>query len=68
MREARKTIGRIDRQLGKLAEREEKLHAELVEHATDYEKLAELNARLQEVLEEKEALEEEWLEAASVLE
>jgi ATP-binding cassette subfamily F protein uup len=67
-REARKAIGRIDRQLGKLAEREEKLHAELVEHATDYEKLGELDARLQEVLAEKEALEEEWLEVASLLE
>ncbi len=68
LREARKAIGRIDRQLGKLAEREEKLHAELLEHAADYERLAELNERLQALLVEKEALEEEWLEAASVLE
>ncbi|HLN78591.1 MAG TPA: ABC transporter ATP-binding protein, partial [Nocardioidaceae bacterium] len=67
-REARKTIARLDRQLAKLADREEKLHAQLVEHASDYEKLAELDAQLQEVLAEKEALEEEWLEAASLLE
>jgi ABC transport system ATP-binding/permease protein len=67
-REARKAMARIDRQLSKVANREEKLHAELVEHATDYERLAGLNEELQKVLAEKEALEEEWLEAASVLE
>jgi hypothetical protein len=67
-RDARKTIARIDRQLTKLANREEELHAQLVQHATDYEKLGELDAKLQAVLAEKEALEEEWLEAASLLE
>ena len=67
-REARKTIARLDRQLAKVADREEKIHAQLVEHAADYEKLGELDAKLQEVLAEKEALEEEWLEAASLLE
>jgi ATP-binding cassette subfamily F protein uup len=67
-REARKAMNRVEKQLSKVAAREEKLHAALVEHATDYEKLAELNEQLQEVLAEKELLEEEWLEAASVLE
>ncbi|HSJ19381.1 MAG TPA: ABC-F family ATP-binding cassette domain-containing protein [Nocardioidaceae bacterium] len=67
-REARKAMARIDRQLSKVANREEKLHAELVEHASDYERLAGLNEELQKVLAEKEALEEEWLGAASVLE
>jgi len=67
-REARKVVARIDRQLSKLGDREEKLHAELAEHATDYEKLAELNEKLQALVAEKEALEDEWLEAASVLE
>ena len=66
-REARKRIARVDRRLAKVADREEELHAQLVQHATDYEKLAELDAALQEVLSEKEALEEEWLEAASLL-
>ncbi len=67
-REARKALSRIERQLAKVADREARLHAQLVEHATDYEKLAELDAELQKVLAEKEGLEEEWLEAASVLE
>jgi ABC transport system ATP-binding/permease protein len=67
-REARKAMARVEKQLSKVSAREEKLHAELVEHATDYERLAELNEELQKVLAEKEALEEEWLEAASGLE
>jgi ABC transport system ATP-binding/permease protein len=67
-REARKTIGRIDRQLAKLSAREASLHAELAEHAADYEKLAELDVVLREVVTQREALEEEWLEAAELLE
>ncbi len=67
-REAKKAMARIDRQLTKLANREADLHAELATHADDYEKLAELDARLRELAAEKEVLEEEWLEAASALE
>ena len=67
-REARKAVARLDRQLTKLGNREAELHAQLVEHAADYEKLAELDAKLSEVRAEKEAVEEDWLEAASLLE
>ncbi len=67
-REARKAVARIDRQLARLAEREAALHAELAEHAADYERLAELDAALRGVVAEKEALEEEWLEVAALLE
>ncbi len=67
-REARKTVARIDRQLAKLADREAGLHAEMVEHSADYERLAEIDVQLRELTREKEALEEEWLEAASLLE
>ena len=67
-REARKAIARIDKQLARVAQREEVLHSQLAEHASDYERLAELDAALREVVAEKEALEEEGLEAASVLE
>jgi ABC transport system ATP-binding/permease protein len=66
-REARKTVARIDRQLAKLAEQEAALHAQLTEAAADYEKLAELDARLRELLAHKETLEEEWLDAAALL-
>ena len=68
LREARKAVARIDKQLARVAEREATLHARLAEHAADYEKLAELDAELRALGAEKEALEEEWLEAASVLE
>jgi ATP-binding cassette subfamily F protein uup len=67
-RDARKAIARIDRQLAKLSDREAALHARLVEHAADYERLAELDTELRELVAQREALEEEWLEAAAVLE
>jgi len=66
-RDARKTINRIDRQLTKLTNREAELHAKLAEHASDYERLAELGEQLRELTAEKDALEEEWLTAAAVL-
>jgi len=66
-REAKKAIARIEKQLARVTEREEALHAAIAEHASDYEKLAELDAELREVTSQKDALEEEWLEAASVL-
>jgi len=67
-REARKAMARIERQLAKLTDREATLHADLAAHAADYEKLAELDATLREVVAQREALEEEWLEAGALLE
>jgi ATP-binding cassette subfamily F protein uup len=67
-REARKTLARIDKQLARLAEQERALHDELVEHAADYEKLAVVDVRLRELTAQKDALEEEWLTAAELLE
>jgi ABC transport system ATP-binding/permease protein len=68
LREARKAVSRVERQLAKLAEREQQLHAELVEHAADYERLARLDVELRDLLARKDALEEEWLAAAAILE
>jgi len=67
-REAKKAVARLDRQLGKLAGREQALHAQIAEHAADYERLAELDAKLRALVAEREAIEEEWLEAAESLE
>jgi ATP-binding cassette subfamily F protein uup len=67
-RAARKTLARLDKQLERVAVREAELNAQVLEHAQDYEKLAELGAALQEVTAEKEQLELEWLEAAELLE
>ena len=67
-REARKTLARVERQLSRVQQEEEKLHGQLAEHAADFERLAALDLRLREVTGEREALEEEWLEAAEALE
>jgi ATP-binding cassette subfamily F protein uup len=67
-REARKTVGRVERQLAKLADREAALHAEMLEHAADYERLAAADVHLRELAARREALEQEWLEATDVLE
>ncbi len=66
-REARKAMARVEKQLAKLTTREERLHHEMAESVHDHERLAELDATLRELVEEKEALELEWLEAAEIV-
>lgn len=67
-RAARKTIARIDKRLERIAEQEAALNAEVLEHAHDYERLADLSTQLQALAVEKDELELEWLEAAEVVE
>ena len=67
VREARKVMARVEKQLTRLTEREERLHHDMVEKSTDPTALADLTARLREVVEEREVLELEWLEAAEVV-
>ncbi|WLQ05230.1 ABC-F family ATP-binding cassette domain-containing protein [Arthrobacter oryzae] len=68
-RDARKAKNRIDRQLGKLTQQEEKIHAQMVKSTADndFDAMAELNKKLKALAEEREALELEWLEALEVL-
>ncbi|MBM6402682.1 ABC-F family ATP-binding cassette domain-containing protein [Phycicoccus sp. CSK15P-2] len=66
-REARKVMARVEKQLARLTEREERLHAAMADAATDHGKVLELTRELREVGEEKDALELEWLEAADVV-
>jgi ABC-type multidrug transport system ATPase subunit len=69
-RDARKAKNRIDRQLGKLKQQEDKIHAQMTAGAGDaskFDELAGLNKKLQELAGEREALEHEWLEALEVL-
>ncbi len=63
-RAARKDMQRLERQISRLAGREEELTVALAEHAADYVRLTELGAQLRGVQEEKDRLEEQWLEAA----
>ncbi|MFE7315427.1 ABC-F family ATP-binding cassette domain-containing protein [Streptomyces sp. NPDC057555] len=63
-RAAQKELQRIERQLDKIGEKEAKLHAQMAEHATDFEKIAGLDAELRELGAQREELEMRWLELA----
>jgi ATP-binding cassette subfamily F protein uup len=63
-RAAKKEMQRLERQIDRLAAREEELTAELAASASDYEKLIELGAQLRAIQEERASLEERWLVVA----
>ena len=67
-REARKEINRIDRQLAKLAQQAEKLHAQMAaaSEAMKFDDLGDLNAKLQAVEADQAGLEDAWMEAAEI--
>jgi ATP-binding cassette subfamily F protein uup len=67
LREARKALTRIERQMTKLGTREAALHQEITECAGDYRELARLDTALRELAAEKAALEDDWLETAALL-
>ncbi|MEV0273300.1 ABC-F family ATP-binding cassette domain-containing protein [Hamadaea sp. NPDC050747] len=67
LRAAKKELVRVERALSKLGEREAKLHKQLADNATDYEKVAGLDADLRALIAEREALEEEWLTLAETV-
>ncbi|MFD7597274.1 ABC-F family ATP-binding cassette domain-containing protein [Kitasatospora sp. NPDC059812] len=64
LRAAKKEMQKMERQIAKLDQKESKLHAQLADHAADFSKVAELDAQLRAVREEKEELELSWLELA----
>ena len=66
IREARKVMARVEKQLSRLAQREERLHAAMAEAAADHARALELNRELREIVDEREGLELEWLEAAEI--
>ena len=61
VRATRKELTRIERQVKRLAEREERLHADLATHATDHQRVVSLDAELQTTRRERSALEDQWL-------
>lgn len=70
-RELQKELNKLERKIGKLSQREDKLHADLAAaagQALDTEKLADLDSKLKEVVAEKEQLEERWMEIGEQLE
>jgi ATP-binding cassette subfamily F protein uup len=68
VREARKLMQRLERQIARLQADEARLHDQLAEHAADFERLARLDAELRDVTARREGLEEEWLEAGETAE
>ncbi|MEE1808421.1 ABC-F family ATP-binding cassette domain-containing protein [Streptomyces sp. BE133] len=63
-RAAKKELQKVERQLDKMSTRETALHAQIAEHATDFEKVAKLDAELRELVSERDELEMRWLELA----
>ncbi|MBL1099005.1 ABC-F family ATP-binding cassette domain-containing protein [Streptomyces coffeae] len=63
-RAAKKELQRIERRLDRISEQESTLHDDIAQNATDFTKVAELDARLRELTGEREELETRWLELA----
>ncbi|MFB8087090.1 ABC-F family ATP-binding cassette domain-containing protein [Streptomyces sp. NPDC055992] len=63
-RAAKKELQKVERQLEKMSDRETTLHAQIAENATDFEKVAKLDAELRELVAERDTLEMRWLELA----
>ncbi|MCA1703405.1 MAG: hypothetical protein LC808_09150, partial [Actinobacteria bacterium] len=71
-RAARKELARLERQLGRLTQREAALQQRIAEQTADPAVFStttfhELDAELRAVLTEKSALEDRWLELADVV-
>jgi ABC transport system ATP-binding/permease protein len=64
LREAKKELARLDRQLERLTGRESELHEALTRAATDYARLVELGQELRAVEAERAAIEDRWLQLA----
>ncbi|WP_134145212.1 ABC-F family ATP-binding cassette domain-containing protein [Mycobacteroides salmoniphilum] len=67
LRNAQKELGRLERAVVKLDEREAALHEKLAEHATDPDRVVTLTAELNAVVAEKDAAEVQWMELAEEL-
>ncbi|HEX2704807.1 MAG TPA: ABC-F family ATP-binding cassette domain-containing protein [Candidatus Lustribacter sp.] len=66
VRAARKDMARIERALARLATQEERLHHDMAAAASDHTAIRDLDATLRDVIQEREALEHAWLEAAGL--
>ena len=67
LREAKKDLNRIDRQLAKISAQEDKIHAQMAAKATDHTAVLALNDTLRAITEERETLELEWLSVAEII-
>jgi ATPase subunit of ABC transporter with duplicated ATPase domains len=67
LREGKRELARLERAIAKAEQQEARLHDELAANATDYLKVAELDAALRALRDEKLDLETTWLELAETL-
>jgi ABC-type multidrug transport system ATPase subunit len=67
LRDLKKDLGRIDRQLARLSSQEEKIHAEMAAKAADHAAVLALNNTLRAIVDERETLELEWLSVAEII-
>jgi len=67
LREAKKNMNRIDRQLSKLSAQEDRLHVEMAAKAADHTAVLTLNTALRAIVDERETLEREWLSVAEII-
>ncbi|MEU8267058.1 ABC-F family ATP-binding cassette domain-containing protein [Sphaerisporangium sp. NPDC049002] len=67
LRESQKELSRLERQLDKISGREATLHAAMADAASDYGRLASLDAELKDLKAQKESIELEWMELAEKL-
>jgi ATP-binding cassette subfamily F protein uup len=63
-RSSRKELTRLERQIATLDKKVATLHAQMAEQATDYVRIAELDAELRETLTARDEAETAWLELA----
>jgi ATP-binding cassette subfamily F protein uup len=63
-RAAARELTRLERAIARFEEREAELHEQLAQHATDHEKVLELDAQLRAISTQREAAEEAWLALA----
>jgi ABC transport system ATP-binding/permease protein len=62
--QAQKDLDRLERRIERLAEREAELHELMAAHATDHERLLEIDTELKAVRAERDEAEDRWLELA----
>ena len=67
LREAKKDLNRIDRLLTKLSAQEDRIHLEMAAKASDHTAVLGLNDKLRAIVDEREALELEWLSVAEIV-
>jgi ATP-binding cassette subfamily F protein uup len=68
LRQARKDLQRLERELERITAREQELHTAMAANATNHQQLGALTVELNTLLAAREQAESDWLETASLLE